>query len=121
MFCATMSILFAYKEVIPGDEFLFLAIFQELITLYRRHCLQLQLLYWRYFGLPHLQYRKSGDCSLQLLREGETPKEDYNRADSNDHSAGFLRPAGGEEQGKGLHHLSFANLSLSLSLSFFLS
>ena len=90
MFRATMSILFAYKEVIPGDELLFLAIYQELMALYRRHCPQLQLLYWRYFGLPHLQYRKSGDCSLQLLRKGEAPIEDYNRAESNDdHSAGI--------------------------------
>ncbi|KAH9395500.1 hypothetical protein TYRP_020820, partial [Tyrophagus putrescentiae] len=92
MFCATMSIFFVfYKKVIPGDEFLFQeAIYQELMTLYRRHCPQLQLLYWRYFGLPHLQYRKSGDCSLQLLREGEAPIEDYNRAESNDdHSAGI--------------------------------
>lgn len=97
MFRATMSILFVfYKEVILGDEFLFQeAIYQKLMTLYRRHCPQLQLLYWRYFGLPHLQYRKSGDCSLQLLREGEAPNEDYNRAESNDeHSAGiaFLLP-----------------------------
>ncbi|KAH9396819.1 hypothetical protein TYRP_003117 [Tyrophagus putrescentiae] len=92
MFCATMSIFFVfYKEVIPGDEFLFQeAIYQELMTLYRRHCPQLQLLYWRYFDLPHLQYRKSGDCSLQLLREGEAPNEDYNRAESDDeHSAGI--------------------------------
>ena len=90
MFRATMSILFAYKEVIPGDELLFLAIYQELMALYRRHCPQLQSLYWRYFGLIHLQYRKSGDCSLQLLGEGEAPNEDYNRADSSDdHSAGI--------------------------------
>ncbi len=89
-FCATMSIFFVfYKEVIPGDEFLLLAIYQELMTLYRRHCPQLQLLYWRYFFLPqYLQYRKSGDCSLQLLREGEAPNEDYNRAESGEHSAG---------------------------------
>ena len=51
MFRATMSILFAYKEVIPGDDLLFLAIYQELMTLYRRHCPQLLSVYWRYFGL----------------------------------------------------------------------
>ena len=55
MFRATMSILFAYKEVIPGDDLLFLAIYQELMTLFltsSKYCTA--SCYWRWSSV-HLE------------------------------------------------------------------